>query len=89
MWENGGFSAITLPENAPVPTIVDRALALESPDSTTTPTHQILETRKVDLGTEYIACRVKLTHGGRKIVLLRWLGNAPVIGWWSRVFDAT
>jgi hypothetical protein len=33
--------------------------------------------------------RVQLTGAGRKIVLLRWLGNDPVIGWWSRVFDAT
>lgn len=89
MWENGGFSAITLPQNAPVPKIVDRALALVSPDFKTTPPHQILETRQVNIGTDYIACRVQLTGAGRKIVLLRWLGNAPVIGWWSRVFDAT
>jgi len=89
MWDNGGFSAITLPESAPVPKIVDRALALQSPDFKTTPPHRILETRKVNIGTDYTACRVQLTNGGRKIVLIRWLGNDPVIGWWSRIFDAT
>ena len=84
-WNNGGFSAIDLPENADVTKVMDRALALRATDDKTPP-HRILETRKVLIGgAEYIACRVEV-DGRRKIFLLRWL-NAKT-GWWSRSWDA-
>jgi len=88
VWNNGGFSAINLPENAPVEKIVARAVALVSSDEKSPPPHRILETRNVVIGggPEYIACRVELGNGKRKIFLFQWM---PSGHWWNRSWDAT
>jgi hypothetical protein len=87
MWNNGGFSRITLPPSATAAQVLAEVFKNISFDQGPVTRHKILEERKVHIGNDghdYTAVRVDTNFGPRVALISYW---GPSTGWWSRVFD--